>query len=135
MSFCSSLEGRLTCGLYRKPRWEGVPPSWAQFPSWMGLSSRAARDRCLRGGPPLKYLDARERCAPDQVEVPQGALDVHSFFNHSTLEHKLRIIQRREVDYVMVPAGSPVDATLKSQPAFSGMDTLGEVQPLRGEPY
>lgn len=40
----SSLKDLLTCILCRKPRREGVPPSWARFPNWTGISSRAARD-------------------------------------------------------------------------------------------
>jgi hypothetical protein len=58
--------------------------------------------------------------------VPQGALDVHNFFSRSTLEEKLRIIQRHEVDYVMVPSGSPLNGPLKSQPGFTAIDTPGE---------
>ncbi|HSK99375.1 MAG TPA: DUF6077 domain-containing protein [Rubrobacteraceae bacterium] len=77
----------------------------------------------LRGGLLLGVLPALEKRVPDQIEVPRGALDVRSFFSHSTLEEKVRIIQRSEVDYVMVPADSSLDGSLKSQPGFAAMDT------------
>ncbi len=80
----------------------------------------------LRGGQVLKHLTALEKRAPGQIDVPQGALDVRNFYFRSTLEEKLRIIQRHEVDYVMVPAGSPLNGTLKSQPGFTAIDTPGE---------
>ena len=80
----------------------------------------------LRGGLLLSVLPALEKRVPGQIEVPQGALDVWSFFSHSTVNGKIRIIQRHEADYVMVPAGSPLNGTLKSQPGFTAIDTPGE---------
>jgi uncharacterized membrane protein len=80
----------------------------------------------LRGEQVLKHLAALRRRAPGQIEVPQGALDVHSFFYRSTLEDKIRIIQRYDVDYVMVRADSSLDRTLKGQPGFSATDAPGE---------
>jgi hypothetical protein len=80
----------------------------------------------LRGEQVLKHLDALRRRAPGEIEVPQGALDVHSFYHRSTLEDKIQIIQRYDVDYVMVPADSPLDRTLKGQTGFSPTDAPGE---------
>ena len=80
----------------------------------------------LRGGPLLEHLAALERRVPGQIEVPQGTLDVRRFFYRSTLEEKIRIIQRYEVDYVMVRADSPINGTLKRQPGFTAIDTPGE---------
>jgi Family of unknown function (DUF6077) len=80
----------------------------------------------LRGEQVLKHLDALRRRAPGQIEVPRGALDVHSFFYHSTLAEKIRIIQRYEVDYVIVRADSPLDRSLKGQLGFSAKGVPGE---------
>jgi hypothetical protein len=77
----------------------------------------------LRGDILLRFLPALEKHAPGQIDVPQGALDVRKFFFRSPLEEKLRIIQRHKVDYVMVPADSPLNGTLKSQPGFKAIDT------------
>jgi hypothetical protein len=77
----------------------------------------------LRGAILRRVLPALEKRAPGQIEVPQGALDVHNFFSHSTVKEKIRIIQRYEVDYVMVPSGSPLNGVLKSQPGFTAIDT------------
>jgi hypothetical protein len=79
----------------------------------------------LRGGLLLWVLPALEKRVPGQIEVPQGALDVRKFFSRSTLEEKIRIIQRYEVDYVMVPADSSLNGTLKSQLGFTAIDTPG----------
>jgi hypothetical protein len=59
-----------------QPRREGVPPSWARFPSWTGISSRAARDRCPRGGPPQKLLDqvGRRPAVVDAIPVSDGII-------------------------------------------------------------
>jgi hypothetical protein len=80
----------------------------------------------LRGAIPRSVLPALEKRAPGQIDVPQGALEVHNFFSHSTVEEKIRIVQRHEVNYVMVPSGSSLNGTLKSQPGFTVMDTPGE---------
>jgi hypothetical protein len=70
----------------------------------------------LRGGLLLGALPALERRAPGQIEVPQGDLDVRSFYRRSTLEGKVRIIQRHEVDYLIVQTNSPLKRLLKNQP-------------------
>jgi hypothetical protein len=105
-------------------------PSVVLAPDWVNVCipaySAQANVVSLRGEQILKHLAALNRRAPGQIEVPQGALDVHNFFYHSTLEEKIRIIERYEVDYVMVPAGSPLDRTLKSEPGFSATDAPGE---------
>jgi hypothetical protein len=80
----------------------------------------------LRGGRLLWILPALERRAPDQIAMPQGALDVRRFFFRSTLEEKVRILQRYDVDYAMLPADSPLNGTLKRQPGFTTITTPGE---------
>jgi hypothetical protein len=91
-SSCSSLKDLLTCILCRKPRREGVPPSWARFPNWTGISSRAARDRCPRRDPPLKLLDqvGRRPAVVDAIPVAD------------------RIIFPRTLGWVLMTAGYPL---------------------------
>jgi Family of unknown function (DUF6077) len=107
-----------------------VEPSVVLAPDWVNVCipaySAQANVVSLRGEQVLNHLAALNRLAPGQIDVPQGALDVHSFFYRSTLEEKIRIIQRYEVDYVMVHANSPLNRTLKHEPAFTTIDTPGK---------
>lgn len=80
----------------------------------------------LRGALILADRAALERRAPGQIDVPQGALDVRSFFSRSTPKEKVRILRRQEVDYVMVRADSPLNGTLTSQPGLGAISTPGE---------
>jgi hypothetical protein len=73
----------------------------------------------LRGGLLLGVLPALEKRVPGQIEVPQGVLDVRNFYLHSTLEGKIRIIQRYRADYLMVRTNSPLKRQLKHQPGFT----------------
>jgi hypothetical protein len=107
-----------------------VEPSVVLAPDWVNVCipaySAQANVVSLRGEQVLKHLAALNRRVPGQIDVPQGALDVHSFFYRSTLEEKIRIIQRYEVDYVLVRADSPLNGTLKHEPAFTTIDTPGK---------
>jgi Family of unknown function (DUF6077) len=107
-----------------------VEPSVVLAPDWVNVCipaySAQANVVSLRGEQVLKHLAALNRRAPGQIDVPQGALDVHSFFYRSTLEEKIRIIQRYEVDYVMVRADSPLNGTLKHERGFTTIDTPGK---------
>jgi hypothetical protein len=80
----------------------------------------------LRGATLLNHLEALERRAPGEIEVPQGALDMRRFFRRSTLGEKIKILRRYEVDYVMVRADSPLEGILERQPGFTAIDTSGE---------
>ena len=80
----------------------------------------------LRGATLLNHLAALERRAPAEIEVPQGALDVRTFFRSSTLGEKIKILRRYEVDYVMVRADSTLERILERQPGFTAIDTFGE---------
>ena len=88
--------------------------------------SASANVVSLRGATLLRHLDGLERHAPGEIDVPQGALDVRKFFHSSTLGEKIEILRRYEVDYVMVRAGSPLEALLERQPGFTTIDTPGE---------
>jgi hypothetical protein len=80
----------------------------------------------LRGGLVFWVLPALQRRAPGQIDVPEGALDVQRFFSGSTLAEKVSILRRYEVDYVMLPADSPLDGSLDRQPGFTAIDTPSE---------
>jgi hypothetical protein len=73
----------------------------------------------LRGGLLLRALPALEKRVPGQIEVPQGDLDVRSFYRRSTVEGKVRILQRYEVDYLIVQTNSPLMRLLKKQPGLT----------------
>jgi uncharacterized membrane protein len=77
----------------------------------------------LRGGLLLRVLPALQGRAPNRIEVPQGTLDVRSFFYGSTAEERVRIIERYDADYVMVRAGSPLNETFESRPGFTPVYT------------
>ena len=77
----------------------------------------------LRGGLLLRVLPALQSRAPGRVEVPQGTLDVRSFFYDSTPKEKLRILDRYDADYVMVRADSPLDETLGFRSGFAAAYT------------
>jgi uncharacterized membrane protein len=77
----------------------------------------------LRGGLLLRVLPALQDRAPDRIEVPQGTLDVRSFFYGSTAEERVRILDRYDADYVMVRADSPLNETFESRPGFAPVYT------------
>jgi len=73
----------------------------------------------LRGGLLLRVLPALQGRVPERIEVPQGTLDVRSFFYGSTPEERARIIERYGANYVMVREGSPLKETFESRPGFA----------------
>jgi Family of unknown function (DUF6077) len=105
-------------------------PSVVLAPDAQNLSipaySASANVVSLRGSTLLEHLDGLERRAPGEIEVPQGVLDVRTFFHSSALEEKVEIVRRHEVDYVIVRAGSPLEEMLERKPGFTAVDTPGE---------
>jgi hypothetical protein len=69
-----------------------------------------------RGSLVLKVLPELKKRVLGRIEVPQGSLDVRNFFYDSTLEKRMEILRRNEVDYVMIPDGSPLVAPLQRLP-------------------
>lgn len=81
----------------------------------------------FRGGLVLGVLPALERRAPGQIEVPQSAFDVSRFFaGQLTVAEAIHILRHYEVDYVLVPADSPLNGPLESLSGIAAMDTPGE---------
>jgi hypothetical protein len=79
----------------------------------------------LRGWRVLDNLTALNKRVPGKIDVPQGALDVYTFFHRSTLNKKIGIIQSYKVDYVMTRAGY-LNGPLTNQPGLTVIDTPGE---------
>ena len=87
--------------------------------------SAQANAVCLRGVSVLNHLAALERRPPQEIEVPQDAVDVRKFFRSSALGEKFGILQRYGVDYVMVRAVSPLNRKPRRWPGFTTIDTPG----------
>jgi hypothetical protein len=51
-----------------------------------------------RGSLVLQVLPLLEQRAPGRIEVPQGSLDVREFFRSTTLQRRVEILSRNEVD-------------------------------------
>jgi len=61
-----------------------------------------------------------ERYAGYEIELPQRYLDSYEFFSDGTLEREdYETLRRYGVDYVMVPAGGPLDGQLREAGGFS----------------
>jgi Family of unknown function (DUF6077) len=73
----------------------------------------------LRGGILLGFLPALEKRVPGKIRVPQGDLDVRNFYRRSTLDGKVKIIQRHKVDYLIVQINSPLTRLFYNQPGFT----------------
>jgi hypothetical protein len=67
-----------------------------------------------------------------RIEVPQGSLDVKNFFYDSTMEERMEILRRNEVDYVMIPEDSSLVDALERLPGLTPVDTPSERYVLLG---
>lgn len=76
-----------------------------------------------RGEGMIRDREKLEKLAESDIDIPRRYLDVHSFFFGPTLdEEAYDILRRYQTDYLMVYAGSPLDARLKTLPGFSHME-------------
>jgi uncharacterized membrane protein len=80
----------------------------ARIPAYSSEANVVSR----RGSLVLKVLPELERRAPGQIDVPEGALDVHEFFHGTDFATGIKILRRYEVDYVMVPSDSRLSRAL-----------------------
>ena len=94
----------------------------ARIPAYSAETNVVSR----RGSLLLRVLPELEDRAPGQIHVPQGSLDVRSFFYSSTLEKRMEILRRDKVDYVMFPEDSPLIDSMKRVPGFTPVDTPSE---------
>ena len=79
-----------------------------------------------RGSLVLRVLPELEERVPGKIEVPQGSLDVKHFFYDATLEKRMEILRRDEVDYVMIPKDSSLVDPLERLPGLTPVDTPSE---------
>jgi hypothetical protein len=79
-----------------------------------------------RGGLVLRVLPELQNRAPGQIEVPQGSLDVREFFSASTLQQRVEILRRNNVDYVMIANDSQLSGALDRLPGFVPVATPSE---------
>jgi hypothetical protein len=94
----------------------------ARIPAYSDETNVVSR----RGSLVLWVLPELKERISGEIEVPQGSLDVKHFFSDSTLEERLEILRRNEVDYVMLPEDSPLVDSLERQPGFTTVDTPSE---------
>jgi hypothetical protein len=94
----------------------------ARIPAYSADANVVSR----RGSLVLRVLPELEKRAPGQIDVPQGSLDVKHFFYNSTLEKRMEILRRNEVDYVMIPKDSPLVDPLERLPGLTPVDTPSE---------
>jgi len=79
-----------------------------------------------RGALVLKVLPELQKRAPGQIEVPQGSLDVREFFSRATLQKRVGILRRNDVDYVMVAKDSQLTGALERLSGFTPVETPSE---------
>ena len=94
----------------------------ARIPAYSADANVVSR----RGSLVLRVLPELEERVTGRIEVPQGSLDVKHFFYDSTLENRMEILRRNEVDYVMFPEDSLLVGSLTDQPGFTPVDTPSE---------
>ena len=94
----------------------------ARIPAYSAEANVVSR----RGSLLLRVLPKLKERISGEIEVPQGSLDVKHFFYDSTLEERMEILRRNEVDYVMLPEDLPLADSLERQPGFTAVDTPSE---------
>ncbi|HET7270736.1 MAG TPA: DUF6077 domain-containing protein [Rubrobacter sp.] len=80
----------------------------------------------LRGALILDILPALKERVPGGVELPMGAMNVHTFFTGPSLQEGMRILRYYNADYVLVHANSTRDRQLQHLPGFTHLDTPSE---------
>lgn len=73
----------------------------------------------LRGRLTLPVLPAIRGRTDNRVTVPQGMLDVRTFYTDATPEERKTILQRNEVDYVLVRSASETAWAVRRLPALT----------------
>ena len=94
----------------------------ARIPAYSAETNVISR----RGSLVLWVLPELKKRISGRIEIPQGSLDVRDFFYDATLQERVEILRRNEVDYVMLPKDSPLVASLKPRPGFAPVDTPSE---------
>jgi hypothetical protein len=100
----------------------------ARIPAYSAETNVVSR----RGSLVLRVLPELEERVTGRIEVPQGSLDVKNFFYDSTMEERMEILRRNEVDYVMIPEDSSLVDALERLPGLTPVDTPSERYVLLG---
>ena len=79
-----------------------------------------------RGSLVFRVLPELKKRAPGQIEVPQGSLDVREFFGETTLQKRVEILRRNNVDYVMIEKDSRLTGSLEDLSGFRPVETPSE---------
>lgn len=85
------------------------------IPAWTGQLNVVS----LRGRLVLPVLPAIRERTGNRVTVPQGMLDVRTFYTDATLEERNTILKRNEVDYVLVRSASETAWVVRRIPALT----------------
>ncbi len=85
------------------------------IPAWTGQLNVVS----LRGRLVLPVLPAIRERTGNRVTVPQGMLDVRTFYTDATLEERNTILKRNEVDYVLVRSASETAWAVRRIPALT----------------
>lgn len=94
----------------------------ARIPAYSSEANVVSR----RGSLIFRVLPELKRRAPGRIEVPQGSLEVRTFFNGTDLETAAGILRRNEVDLVMVRSDSPLSRALDELPGFESVSQPSE---------
>jgi hypothetical protein len=94
----------------------------ARIPAYSAETNVVSR----RGSLVLRVLPELKERVTGRIQVPQGSLDVKHFFYDSTLEKRLDILRRDEVDYVMIPEDKSLVGSLERLPGLTPVDTPSE---------
>jgi Family of unknown function (DUF6077) len=76
----------------------------------------------VRGSQVLAHLEALERRAGRNIEVPQRALDLQTFFRSASPQERWQILKHYNVDYVMAYASGPTDKQLRQLPGLEAVE-------------
>lgn len=99
------------------------------IPAYAALASVVS----FRGQGIANNQAALQERSEGEVEAQEGTLDVNAFFDSPTLgEEMIRTLQRYGVGYVLLPAGSPLNAQLRHLDGFTPVDTPGDRYRLYG---
>lgn len=75
----------------------------------------------------LDYVSFRGNQYGEGPDVPRNIADVRKFFESPTLDGEMReILDRYGVEFVLLPANSPLNAQLRHAPGFRPLDNPGE---------
>lgn len=80
----------------------------------------------FRGQPVMDNLEDLERVSGEEIEVPQGSLDMRAFYRSASPEGRQEILHRYRVDYVLIPSANPLVSELETTPNLTRLETPSE---------